>query len=100
MVLVETMDPLRRDLVAEELAAFDTSLSSRIHSADLIADTIGERDAEVARIASRYEDVFKNKQDAVYFAMLPLSGADREKVLDRAREIMRIEKSEGFKFTA
>lgn len=94
------MNPSRNELVAEELAACDTSLSSRIHSADLVTDSIGERDAELDRMASRYEDVFKNKQDAVYFAMLPLSRAERDTVLVRAREIMRTENSEGFKFTA
>jgi hypothetical protein len=71
----------------EEAAAFDTSLESAIHAAPLLSEDLAGRDREIDELASKYSDVFKNREDAVYFAMLPLSAKDRVDVLARAREL-------------
>jgi hypothetical protein len=74
-------------LIDEEAAAFDVPLANKIHTAALLSEDMKQRDAEIAKIASEYEDAFKTKEDAEYFAMLPLSRSDRVRVLDRARAL-------------
>lgn len=71
----------------EELMAMDTDLSSKIHTAMLLSEDMGERENDVNEIAAEFKDVFKNRDDAVLFAMLPLSKKTRMSVLERAREI-------------
>tara|TARA_R110000851_G_scaffold243362_5_gene395970 strand:- start:10700 stop:11002 length:303 start_codon:yes stop_codon:yes gene_type:complete len=81
----------KQTLLAEELLACDTDISARIHTAQLVSDDIVSRDRELSLLADQYSDVFKNRDDAMYFAMLPLSEADRKSVLHRARDIMNAE---------
>lgn len=81
----------KQALLAEELSACDVDISARIHKAELVSDDIDTRDKELGSIADKYSDVFKNREDAMYFAMLPLSQLDRERVLNRARDIMNAE---------
>ena len=76
-------------LVAEEMAACDTPLHRAIHTAELASEDLRERDGEVAHLVQKYRDVFSSKEDAEYFAMLPLSVKDRVSVLNRARELRR-----------
>ena len=81
----------KKTLLEEELLACDTDPSARIHTAELVSDDMADRDHELSVLADQYSDVFKNRDDAMYFAMLPLSATDRKSVLDRARDIMKAE---------
>jgi hypothetical protein len=76
-------------LVAEEMAAYDTPLHRAIHTAEVLSEDLRERDEEVTHLVQKYRDVFRSKEDAEYFAMLPLSVKDRVSVLNRARELCR-----------
>ena len=76
-------------LVAEEMEAYDTPLHRAIHTADVPSEDLRERDGEVDQLVQKYRDVFTSKEDAEYFAMLPLSVKDRVSVLNRARELRR-----------
>lgn len=81
----------KQALVREEQEACDTPLDARIHHVDLVEDDMGARDRELNCLADKYSDVFRNRDDAIFFAMLPLTAVDRDGVLTRAREIMKIE---------
>ena len=75
-------------ILVEEQEGRDLSLSHAIHTADVPSEDISQRDKDIERLANKYEDVFKSREDAEYFAMLPLSRQDRERVLVRARHFM------------
>lgn len=70
----------------EELLAMDTDLSSKIHTAVLATEDMGQRERELIEIAFEFKDVFKDHDEALLFAMLPLSKETRKLVLARARE--------------
>jgi hypothetical protein len=73
------------DLLAEEKSGRDFPAQRSIDTAEIPSEDIAERDKYIERLATKYEDVFKTREDAEYFAMLPLSDADRDRVLSRAR---------------
>jgi len=80
------------ELLAEEQKARDLPLTHAIHTAEVPSEDIAQRDIDVGRLADKYNNVFKTREDAEYFAMLPLSRTDRELVLARA---LHIEKNPG-----
>jgi hypothetical protein len=71
----------------EELLAMDADVSAKIHTAELLSEDMGNREADINAVAAAYKNVFKNKDDAVYFSMLPLTDADRAIVMRRAIEL-------------
>jgi hypothetical protein len=72
-------------ILREETNAYDTPLDARIHTAKLSSEGLAERDQELTDIASGHRDDFTSYEDAIFFAMLPLSVSDRAFVLKRAR---------------
>lgn len=72
-------------ILEEELLSMDTDRSAAIHTAEILSEDMRERDADVSAVALEYERFFKNKDDAVYFAMLPLTSETRRIVLEKMR---------------
>jgi len=78
-------------LIAEEASACDTPLDAKIHTAQLPPSTQKELDADTQALYVNHRGVFKDYQEAEYFAMLPLSKADRVRILARAGELEKQE---------
>lgn len=79
------------ELIAEEADACDTPLDAKIHTAQLPPSTQKELDADTQALYVKHSGVFKDYQEAEYFAMLPLSKEDRVRILARAGEFEREE---------
>lgn len=74
----------------EEKLAHDTDLSAKIHKAILLSEDLGTRESDIGAIADEYKDVFKDRDDAVYFAMLPLTDVSRREIVSRMRRDLSV----------
>jgi len=81
-------------LLEEEQEACDTPLDAKIHKVPVPRETEAEVEEEAKNLYAQFCDVFKCKEDAEYFSMLPLSKKDRMTVLKRASEITKEEKQQ------
>ena len=79
-------------IIEEERAALDTPLDAGIHTAKLQAETQEELNAEARALYAAHMDVFSTYEEAEYFAMLPLSKANRKQVMGRALELIKEER--------
>jgi hypothetical protein len=78
----------KTSLLEEERAALETPLDARINSVDVPPET-KEQWKEVSRdICQRYRHLFKNREEAELFSMLPLTTDEqRDRVIKRALEL-------------
>jgi hypothetical protein len=81
------------ELANEERVAMDTPEEAAIHTANLSRETISERAAELERLADEYRGAFSSYEDAMYFAMLPLTDTTRKSILVRARQLKEYDES-------
>ena len=86
---MENEQEVKEALIAEEAGACDTPLDAKIHTAQLPPSTQKGIDAETQALYVNHRGVFRDYEDAEYFAMLPLSKEDRVRILARAGELER-----------
>ena len=84
------MEEHKRTIAEEELSALETPVAARINAVPVPLDNPVEFDAKVMKTMQQFP-VFKTREDAEYFSMLPLSRKDSINVLHRALEIQREE---------
>jgi hypothetical protein len=78
-------------IIEEEKAAYEVPLDSAIHRARLQHETQEGLETEARALYARHSDLFPSYEDAEYFAMLPLSKANRRQVLDTALRFVKEE---------
>ena len=71
-------------VAAEENAARDAPLDARIHTVEMPPDDEKGLSVDAREVYNEHRHLFKNYEEAEYFAMLPLSMKQREHVLARA----------------
>ncbi len=77
-------EKMKMAVAYEESLARDTPLTAAIHTAQLPPDDARSLEAVARDVYGTYRHIFKNFEEAEYFAMLPLSVKQRDHVLARA----------------